>query len=38
MEKIRGMSPGIAQKLKKHKRGSKAEQTLSLRLNKHQGR
>jgi hypothetical protein len=38
MEKTRGMSPGIAQTLKRHRRESKAEQTPSLRINKHQGR
>jgi hypothetical protein len=37
-EKTRVMSPGIAQMLKKCKRGSKVKQTPSLRLNKHQGR
>jgi hypothetical protein len=37
-EKIRGMSPRIAQTLKKRKRGSKVEQNFSLRLNKHHGR
>jgi hypothetical protein len=38
MEKRRGMSPGIAQALKRRRKESKAEQIRSLRINKHQGR